>query len=136
MVLAIRVQRLHLKGSILSALLQGGESMRELRETTKWKGTCKSLLSRTGVTGPISALWYGIALFALTAVYFGTGYFGLSLGAFSGFATLVWLPSGIAVASLFLWDYRLWPGVALGAFLVTLFRGASPFVAIGISIGN
>jgi signal transduction histidine kinase len=109
-----------------------------MREITQWKDTCKLLLSRTIGTGPVSALWYGIRLLALTAVYFGAGYFGLSLGAFSGFATLVWLPSGIAVVSLFLWGYRLWPGVALGAFLLTLFRGSPPplFVAISIGIGN
>ena len=103
---------------------------------TKRKGIWEPLLSRTGGTGPISALWYGITLLTLAAVYFGTGHFGLSLGAFSGFATLVWLPSGIAVASLFLWGYRLWPGVTLGAFLVNLFTGASPLVALGIGIGN
>jgi len=88
------------------------------------------------VTGPISVLWYGIALLILTVVYIGTGRFGLSLGAFSGFATLVWLPSGIAVASLFLGGYRLWPGITLGAFLVSIFAGRSPLIAIGISIGS
>jgi signal transduction histidine kinase len=68
-------------------------------------------------------------------VYFIAGRFGLSLGAFSRFATLVWLPSGIAVVSLFLWGYRLWPGIALGAFLVDLFAGAFMLVAIGTSVG-
>ncbi len=105
---------------------------------TRWKCTWKLPQSRTVGTGPVSVLWYGITLLTLTAVYFGTGHFGLSLGAFGGFATLVWLPSAIAVVSLFLWGYRLWPGIALGAFLVTVFRGTlpPPFVAVGIGIGN
>jgi integral membrane sensor domain MASE1 len=93
-------------------------------------------LTQSGEAGHGSALWYGITLLLLTAVYFGTGRLGLSLGAFSRFATLVWLPSGIAVASLFLWGYRLWPAITLGAFLVNFFSGAPLFVAIGISIGN
>ena len=72
----------------------------------------------------------------LATVYLGTGRLGLSLGAVSGFATLVWLPSGLSVAALFLWDSRLWPAIALGALLVNLFAGAPWPVAVGISIGN
>jgi signal transduction histidine kinase len=83
-----------------------------------------------------STLWYGIALLTLVALYIITGRLGLSLGAVSGFATLVWLPSGLSVAVLFLWGYRFWPAITLGAFLVNLFTGAPWFVALGISIGN
>jgi signal transduction histidine kinase len=74
--------------------------------------------------------------FALAALYFSTARFGLSLDAVSGFATLVWLPSGIALAALQLFGYRLWPGIFTGAFLANLLNGAPPFVAIGIGIGN
>lgn len=55
----------------------------------KCKGVWKLPQSRIVGAGPVPALWYGITLFMLAAVYFGTGHFGLSLGAFSGFATLV-----------------------------------------------
>ncbi|MBV9232289.1 MAG: MASE1 domain-containing protein [Chloroflexi bacterium] len=75
-------------------------------------------------------------ILALCAIYFGTARLGLSLDAVSGFATLVWLPSGIAVAALFLFGYRLWPGILMGAFLVNLSNGAPFFVAAGIGIGN
>jgi len=102
----------------------------------KWKGIWELLQSRTVGTGLVPALWYGITLLTLTAVYFSTGHFGLLLGAFSGFATLIWLPSGIAVASLFLWGSRLWPAITLGTFLVDLFAGASPLVATGTSVGS
>jgi signal transduction histidine kinase len=73
---------------------------------------------------------------ALATVYFGTARFGLSLDAVSGFATLVWLPSGIAVATVLLFGPRLWPGLFLGAFLVNLLNGAPFPVAVGIGIGN
>ena len=93
-------------------------------------------LTRSEGTRPVPRRWYGLTLLLLTAVYFGTGRLGLSLEAFSQFATLVWLPSGIAVAFLFLWGYRLWPAITLGAFLVNFFTGAHVFAAIGISLGN
>jgi signal transduction histidine kinase len=79
---------------------------------------------------------FGIKILALSAIYFGTARFGLSLHAVSGFATLVWLPSGIGVAALLLFGYRLWPGLLIGAFLVNLFNGATLLVAVGIGIGN
>src|SRR5438132_1303258 len=75
-------------------------------------------------------------ILALFAIYFGTARLGLSIDAVSRFATLVWLPSGIAVAALLLFGYRLWPGIILGAFLVNLLNGAPLFVALGIGIGN
>ncbi len=96
-------------------------------EEMKWKGN----LLPSRIVGR-----YGIALLTLAAVYFGTGRLGLSLGAARGFATLVWLPSGLAVTALFLWGTDLWPAITLGAFLVNLFTGAPVLVAIGIGIGN
>ena len=73
---------------------------------------------------------------ALAAVYFLTATFGLSLGAVGGFATAVWPPTGIALASLLLFGTRLWPGVALGAYLVNTVSGAPPVSAAGIALGN
>ncbi|PWT73424.1 MAG: hypothetical protein C5B60_08185 [Chloroflexi bacterium] len=78
----------------------------------------------------------GIALLTVAAVYFGTGRLGLSLGAAHGFATLVWLPSGLAVTALFRWGSGLWPAITIGAFLLNLFTGAPLLVAAGIGIGN
>ena len=75
---------------------------------------------------------YVVAILTLFAIYFSTAKLGLSFDAVSRFATLVWLPSGIAVATLLLFGYRLWPGILMGAFLVNLFNGAPLFVAVGI----
>jgi integral membrane sensor domain MASE1 len=110
--------------------------MKGANEQMKWNVLWQLLQSRAGRIGLAPALWYGIALLTLAAVYLGTGRLGLSLGAVSGFATLVWLPSGLSVAALFLWGSRLWPAIALGAFLVNLLTGAPWPVAVGISIGN
>jgi len=72
----------------------------------------------------------------LFALYFITAKFGLTLDAVGGFATLVWLPTGISLAALILLGFKFWPVIALGAFLTNLSTGASPLVAIGISLGN
>jgi integral membrane sensor domain MASE1 len=79
---------------------------------------------------------YFVAILVLFAIYFGTARLGLSFGAVSRFATLVWFPSGIAIAALLLFGYRLWPGILMGAFLTNLVHGAPLFVAVGIGIGN
>jgi signal transduction histidine kinase len=80
--------------------------------------------------------WHATALLTLAAVYVITGRLGLSLGAANRFATLVWLPSGLAVAALFLFGPGLWPAITLGAFFVNLLNGAPVPVAAGIAIGN
>lgn len=72
----------------------------------------------------------------LAASYFATAKLGLELYSVNTFAALVWPPTGIALASLLLFGYRLFPGIALGAFLINLSLGAPPFVAIGVALGN
>jgi signal transduction histidine kinase len=68
--------------------------------------------------------------------YFVTARLGLGLDAVAGFATLVWPPTGISLAALFLLGDSLWPAVALGAFAVNLAAGAPLAVACGIAAGN
>ncbi len=78
---------------------------------------------------------YGkIAAFAL--LYMLTALAGLKLGTISGFATLVWPPTGIALAVLLLGGSRLWPGIFIGALAANLLTGAPIPVALGIAIGN
>jgi len=54
----------------------------------------------------------------------------------SGFATLVWAPTGISLAALLAFGRRLWPGIALGAFAANYATGAPAMVACGIAFGN
>src|SRR6058998_3106592 len=72
----------------------------------------------------------------LFAIYSSTARLGLTLDAVSGFATAVWPPTGIALAALTLGGARLWPGIALGAFLVNVGAGAPVPVACGMAMGN
>lgn len=77
-----------------------------------------------------------VRIVVVFAVYFATAKWGLSLDAVSGFATFVWPPSGIAVAAVLLWGWRIVPGITLAAFLVNLTTGAPPLAAFLIGIGN
>ena len=72
----------------------------------------------------------------LVGLYVGTAKLGLSLHAVGGFATAVWPPTGLALVALVLGGYRLWPGIALGAYLVNVWAGASLLVAAGMALGN
>jgi len=79
---------------------------------------------------------YLIRVGILVVVYFSTAKFGLMLDAVGGFATLVWPPTGISLAALLLFGLRLWPGIALGAFLVNFVTGAPALTAGGMALGN
>lgn len=72
----------------------------------------------------------------LSLIYFVTGWLGLKIPFTGSHITLVWLPTGIAVAALLRWGWGVWPGIYLGAFLVNLAIGSSPFLAAGIAVSN
>src|SRR3972149_7425282 len=78
---------------------------------------------------------YGLEA-GLFAAYFLTGRIELSLNPVDTFATLLWLPSGIALAALFLYGYRLWPVIMLAAFAVNVSIGAGFMVSLGIAAGE
>jgi signal transduction histidine kinase len=61
---------------------------------------------------------------------------GLGLDAVGGLATLVWPPTGLALAALVVFGRDEWPAVALGALVANLWVGAPPLVAAGIAVGN
>ena len=77
-----------------------------------------------------------LRVLVFAAIYIAAARLGLELDAVSGFATLVWPASGIALATLVLFGVRLWPGVLVGAFTANMLVGAPPLVAGGIAVGN
>lgn len=79
---------------------------------------------------------YIIKVITLLLAYYISGTVGLSLDAVSGFATYVWIPTGLSLAALLVFGYRLWPGVFLGALLVNLSQGGPLPVVAGIAVGN
>ncbi len=67
-----------------------------------------------------SGRYYALALqiIGLAVAYSVTGKLGTFLAIPPGYATAIWPPSGIALAGILVYGYRIWPGILLGAFLV------------------
>src|SRR5689334_22983815 len=78
----------------------------------------------------------GALIIGLAAIYVLTARLGLAFDPVSGFATLIWPPTGISLAALLLFGYRLWPGILIGAVVANVLGGASLLVALGIGMGN
>src|ERR1700761_9484399 len=88
-------------------------------------------------TVPHARAAHGVVLnVALAAVYVVVARLGLTMDAVGGFATLVWPSTGLAIAALMAFGYRLWPGVAAGAFVTNLTLGEPFAVCSGIALGN
>jgi serine phosphatase RsbU (regulator of sigma subunit)/integral membrane sensor domain MASE1 len=79
---------------------------------------------------------YVFELVVVFAAYFLTGMVGLAIPFTSGNVSPVWPPSGIALAAILMLGYRIWPAVAVGAFLVNFFTPIPTVAALGIAVGN
>src|SRR3989344_4407921 len=79
---------------------------------------------------------YFTLLAMIFIAYTATAKLGLSIQPVNDFATLIWPPTGIALAALILWGYRLAPAVFLGAFVANFTTGATLVVSLGIASGN
>ncbi len=72
----------------------------------------------------------------IAALYVFAARAGLQLESISGFAALVWPPTGIALAALLLGGYQLWPGIFIGAVVANMLTGAPLLIGVGIGVGN
>ncbi len=79
---------------------------------------------------------YAAKVAVLTGVYYGAAKLGLNLAFASSSVTAIWAPTGIALAAVLLWGYRVWPGVALGALLANGWTGIPIYSVLGIAAGN
>lgn len=75
-------------------------------------------------------------LLGIAVLYTASGSFGLTLAHTHRNATLIWPPSGLALAALVTFGRRVWPGVLIGAAVTNalIHTAAGPLLAI--SIGN
>ncbi|MFE7772318.1 MASE1 domain-containing protein [Streptomyces sp. NPDC057445] len=82
---------------------------------------------------------YGFAVLralAVAAVYYGSAELGLLQQLVRGQVTPLWPPTGVALAALLILGLRVWPGIALGAFLVNVSIGPSALAVLAIAAGN
>ena len=76
-------------------------------------------------------------IIGLTLVYYLSGRAGLHFfGLLHPSASAIWIPTGIAIASLLTFGYRVWPAIFAGAFLVNLATAGSLITSVGVATGN
>ena len=72
----------------------------------------------------------------MAVLYASSGLAGQFIAGDGHGVSLLWPPTGVAVAALFIWGLRLWAGLVLGSVAVNIWLGSSTIVAMGISLGN
>jgi PAS domain S-box-containing protein len=119
------------------ALTSGGSSARtgrsrinhQVQETSPFESGSR-LWGRLGLDR------YGTQLVLVSGAYFATAKLGLALAHAQSSITAVWAPTGIALAALLIWGFRLWPAVALGALFANSWTGVPLLGVLGITTGN
>ncbi|MFC5213988.1 MASE1 domain-containing protein [Streptomyces coerulescens] len=79
---------------------------------------------------------HALRLTLVTAAYYGSAKLGLEQQLVRGQVTPFWPPTGIALVALLMWGLRMWPGIALGAFVVNVTLGPSILPVLAIVAGN
>jgi PAS domain S-box-containing protein len=70
------------------------------------------------------------------AAYLTAGRLGLATPFTSGNISPVWPAAGVALAAATLCGFRVWPGIAAGAFLVNFLSPIPHLAAVGLAFGN
>jgi PAS domain S-box-containing protein len=77
-----------------------------------------------------------LAVAALAGLYYAAARFGLRYASIGQSVSLVWPPTGLALAALVALGYGYWPAVAIGAFLANAATPVPLAAAAGIAVGN
>jgi len=104
-----------------------------IHSTDNMRGTSEK---DAGEPGQKPVLVWAVGVLALAAIYFGAAKLGLALAFAAEQVSAVWPPTGIALAAVLLFGYRVWPGIALGAFLANVTANEPVATAFGIAMGN
>ena len=78
---------------------------------------------------------YCVRVLLVLAAYFVAGKIGLSTPFTSNNISPVWPASGVALSAVLLFGYRIWPGIAVAAFLVN-WSAIPHLAAVGLACGN
>ena len=77
-----------------------------------------------------------IELAAIGLAYFVFAKVGLALASINPSATPIWPPTGLALAAVILWGYRVWPAIFLAALIANVTTLGSIYVSLAIALGN
>jgi diguanylate cyclase (GGDEF)-like protein len=72
----------------------------------------------------------------VSATYFVSAKAGLEFAFANQSVTSIWPPTGLALAVVVIWGYRMWPAVAAGAFLANITTAGPLLTVLGIATGN
>lgn len=75
-------------------------------------------------------------LVVLGIFYFVAGKLGLKLAFVNASATVIWPPTGIALAAFLLFGYRVWPAIFIGAFFTNVTTAGTIATSLAIATGN
>ena len=75
-------------------------------------------------------------LILIAVAYFIVASLGLQLASINPSATPIWPPTGVAIAAILLWGYRVVPAIFIAAFLVNQLTAGSILSSLGIALGN
>lgn len=107
---------------------------RMIHETSEGRLINKAFTKHPVQTSRTTA--YLTQLVLVLVAYFVVGVVGLAVPFTSGNVSPVWPASGVALGAILLVGYRIWPAIALAAFLVNLLTPIPPVAALGIAVGN
>jgi signal transduction histidine kinase len=79
---------------------------------------------------------YFLGLAALVLLYYGAAHLGYAFHFAGPVAAIVWLPTGVGIAFLYLTGLRFWPGVLIGDLLVNNYSALPVGSAVAQSCGN
>src|SRR4051794_41888621 len=65
-------------------------------------------------TRPGGLVLYALAIALVAVAYYLAGRIGLELAYLNGAVAAIWPPAGLGLAVLFLYGFRLWPGIVIG----------------------
>src|SRR5712691_7562809 len=111
-----------------------GRQLLSFEQALRWTADFATRKARAlAFGGPVV---YLVRVVSLAAVYFAAAKLALLVAIPPGYATAVWPPSGIALASVLLLGSRIWPGIWLGASLVNITVQSSLVAATLMAAGN
>jgi PAS domain S-box-containing protein len=81
-------------------------------------------------------LAYLTTLGAVFALYYYGARLGLSLAVAHPSASVVWPPTGLALAAVLVLGQRVWPAIFFGAFLINIHTAGTIVTSVSIAVGN
>ncbi|HSE30890.1 MAG TPA: PAS domain S-box protein [Pyrinomonadaceae bacterium] len=85
---------------------------------------------------PDSRLWQVLILIGVAALYFGAAKLGLSFAYIHSHVSPIWPPTGVAIAAVLLFGYRVAPAILVGAFVANANGPVTFAAAATIAVGN